>query len=579
MAVETTDMPVRSGVRPPRQQSDRQAALIQYGLALATVLVVVGPILPVIYQSMIDRPLYAEGQQLTAANYAAILGAPAFGGVVANSLIFSFWSTVISQGLGAVIALLIGRTNMPFARMFGSVTLWPLFISGLVFAFGWYVAYGPSGFVTLWFRTTFGLVPWNLYSLTGMAVISGVSSVPVTVVFCLGALALADSSLEDAARSCGAGPWRVVTRIKLPMLLPAVAYSGILNFLGALESLSIPLIIGKPVGIEMFMTFIYTEGIERPQPNYGIVGAATVMLLALIAVLIFLQERIVGNTRRFQTVSGKAVASRLFDLGRWRWPAFALLALYVLIGIALPLGMVVLRAFVSFLSPLVPIASLLTWTNFEQALTLPANIRSIANTLLLAVGGGFVATVAYALVALVVHRSQFRWRWPLKYVALMPRAVPGMIAGLGVFYAMLIVPGLSALNGTIWIIGLAYLSRYLPTGFGVLTPALAQIGPDLDRAARVMGATWWQAVTGIVLHLLRPAMLGAYALIFVAFLKEYATAVFLFGPGTEVLGTSMLRYWVNGDIGPMAALSAIQIALTVLFLTLAQGIFGVRLVK
>jgi len=565
--------------RPPRRRSDRQAVVIQYGLALITVLVVVGPILPVLYQSLIDRPIYAEGQQLTAANYRAILSAPSFGGVVWNSLNFSFWSTAISQGLGAVIALLIGRTNLPLARVFGSITLWPLFISGLVFAFGWFVAYGPSGFVTLWTRSIFGMVPWNLYSLSGMALISGISSIPVTVVFCLGALALADSSLEDAARSCGARPWRVVSRITLPMLLPAIAYSGILNFLGALESLSIPLIIGKPVGIEMFMTFIYMEGIERPQANYGIVGAATVMLLAIIAVLIVLQERMLGNTRRFQTVSGKATAQRRFDLGLWRWPAFGLLTLYVVIGILLPLGMVLLRAFVSFLSPLVPITSLLTLANFQQALTLDANVRSLVNTLILAVGGGFLATVAYSLVALVVHRSEFSWRVPLKYIALMPRAVPGMIAGLGVFYAMLLVPGLMALNGTIWIIGLAYLSRYLPTGFGVLSPALAQIGPDLDRAARVMGASWWQAVTGIILHLLRPAMVGAYALIFVAFLKEYSTAVFLFGPGTEVLGTSMLRYWVNGDIGPMAALSAVQIALTVLFLTLAQGVFGVRLVK
>lgn len=553
--------------------------MIQYGLAFVTVLVVLGPILPVLYQSVIDRPIYAVGQEFTIANYRAILSAPSFGEVVWNSLAFSFWSTVISQGLGAIIALLIGRTNIPFARMFGSVTLWPLFISGLVFAFGWFVAYGPSGFVTLWFRSVFGFVPWNLYSISGMAVISGISSVPVTIVFCLGALALADSSLEDAARSCGAGPWRVITRITLPMLLPAIAYSGILNFLGALESLSIPLIIGKPVGIEMFMTFIYIEGIERPQPNYGIVGAATVMLIMIIALLIFLQERVIGNTRRFETVSGKATAARLFNLGQWRWALFVLLLLYILIGIALPLGMVLLRAFVSFISPFVPISSLLTLANFEQALTLKANIRALSNTLILSIGGGFVATVAYALVALVVHRSQFRWRGPLKYVALLPRAVPGMIAGLGVFYAMLLVPGLMALNGTIWIIGLAYLSRYLPTGFGVLSPALAQIGPDLDRAARVMGATWWQAVTKIILHLLRPAMLGAYALIFVAFLKEYSTAVFLFGPGTEVLGTSMLRYWVNGDIGPMAALSAIQIALTVLFLALVQGVFGVRLVK
>lgn len=358
MSAHTTEASmVVTGHRPGGQSSDLQAKAIQYGLALVTVLVVLGPILPILYQSVIDRPIYATGQELTTANYRAILSAPAFGGVVWNSLTFSFWSTVISQGLGAVLALLIGRTNLPLARMFGSVTLWPLFISGLVFAFGWFVAYGPSGFVTLWIRATFGVVPWNLYSISGMSVISGISSIPITVVFCLGAMALSDSSLEDAARTCGAGPWRVVTRITLPMLMPAVAYSGILNFLGALESLSIPLIIGKPVGIEMFMTFIYTEGIERPQPNYGVVGAATVMLLAIIAVLILLQERIVGNTRRFQTVSGKATAARIFDLGPWRWPAFALVSAYVLLGVGVPLGMVLLRAFVSFLSPLVPLAT------------------------------------------------------------------------------------------------------------------------------------------------------------------------------------------------------------------------------
>ena len=563
----------------PKPKSDSQATLIQYGLACVTVVVVLGPILPVIYQSFIDRPLYAADQNLTLANYQAILTASTFGGVVWNSLTFSFWSTVISQGLGAVLALLIGRTNLPWARFFGSVTLWPVFISGLVFAFGWFVAYGPSGFLTLYLSTLFGFDPWNLYSIGGMAVISGVSSVPVTVLFCLGAAALADSSLEDAARTCGAKPWRVLSRITLPMMLPAIAYSGILNFMGALESLAIPLIIGKPVGIEMFMTFIYTEGIERPQPNYGIVGAATVMLLLIIGALIYLQEKIVGNTRRFETVGGKATQKRLFDLGRWRWIAFALVLVYGLVGIIFPMGMVILRGFVSFLSPLVSVWQLLTLDHFREALMLPANLRAIGNTLFLSVVGGAFATLAYALVAVVVHRSTFRWRGPLKYIALLPRAVPGMIAGLGVFYAMLLVPGLSSLNGTIWIIMLAYLARYLPTGFGVISPALAQIGPDLDRAARVMGASWWQTMTRIVLQLLRPSMLGAYALIFVAFLKEYSTAVFLFGPGTEVLGTSMLRYWVNGDIGPMAALSSLQVAITVLFIALMQGAFRVRLVK
>src|SRR5690606_7156293 len=137
-------------------------------------------------QSIIDRPIYSAGHVPTLGNFRAILTNPQFMGIVYNSLVFSFWSTLISQGLGAFLALLIGRTNLPFARFFGSVTLWPMFLSGLVFAFGWFVAYGPYGYVTMYLRTLFGAEPWNLYSLAGMAIVSRVSSVPVTVIFCLG---------------------------------------------------------------------------------------------------------------------------------------------------------------------------------------------------------------------------------------------------------------------------------------------------------------------------------------------------------------------------------------------------------
>lgn len=571
MAGTSTPLGVRSGFHRGR--------MIQYGLAILTVAVVVGPLVPILWQAFIDKPIYAQGAAFSLRNFVAILTAPAFGEVVRNSLIVAVIATMISQGVGGILALLIGRTDMPMARIWGSVTLWPIFISGLVFAFGWFVAYGPSGYVTLWMKSLFGITAPNLYSVGGMGVILGVSAVPVTVIFCLGALSLADSTLEDAARCCGAGPWRVMTRVTLPLLMPSIAYSGILNFVGALESLSVPLIIGKPVGLNMFMTFIYAEGIERPRPDYGIVAAATVLLLLVIGLLIWLQERLLGNTRRYESVGGKAARRRIFALGPWRWFALALVAAYAIICVLLPMGMVLLRSLVSFMSPLVPLGSLLTLANFEQALGLDASRRALWNTLVISAIGGGIATLFYAVVAVVVQRSEFRFRGVLKYVALLPRAVPGMIAGLGVFYAMLIVPGMAALNGTVIIICLAYIGHYIPTGFGIMVPALTQIGPDLDRAGRTMGASWWQTMQQIIMPLMKPAMVGAYALVFIAFLKEYSTAVFLFGPGTEVLGTAMLRYWVNGDIGPMAALSAVQIVITVLFIALAQGLLRVRLVK
>jgi iron(III) transport system permease protein len=559
-----------------RRRIDR-SVLLQWGIFGSTIVLVAAPILPIVYQSLIDRAIYDTGHELTLQNFVDLFTEASFGRVILNSFILACASTLIAQTLGAVFAILLGRTDLPGRRIFGDILLWPLFISHLVLAFGWFMSYGSAGYVTQFVQSFLGYEPWTLYSIAGMAVIAGVSQVPLALLYCLGSAALADPSLEDAARTCGARPLRTLRSITLPLLMPAILYSAVLNFTGALEMLSIPLIFGEPVGLTFFTTFLFQQGIASPRPNYGLVGTAAVLLLAIVMLLVWLQSKLLRNTRRFVTVGGKAARPRPFPLGPLRWPAFALVLLYVMLFILFPIGVLGLRACVSFLSPLIPFWEMFTFEFFHEVFTLENTQRSILNTVVVASIGAAIGTLFIAIIAMVVHRSEFRYRRQLEYVALFPRALPGIIAGLGFFYAVVLLQPLGWLRNTILILIIAYIMRYIPTGYGALAPALLQIGADLDRSARVAGADWWTSMQAIIMRVMKPALFTCFALLFINFFKEYSTAIFLFAPGSEVIGTTLLQFWVQGEMGRVAALSSLQIVLTVFFIYCVRRALGVRI--
>ncbi|KAA2211735.1 ABC transporter permease [Teichococcus oryzae] len=550
---------------------------IQYGAALLVLVLVAAPLLPVLLQSLLDGALYDDEYTLTLANFARLARTSGFGQVLLNTVILAGLTTIVAQGLGTIAAILFGRTDMPFARTLGELFLWPLYLSALVLSFGWYAVYGPSGYLTLLWPSVLGDAPWNLYSLGGMAAIAGVSQAPLAYIYCLSSATLTDPSLEEAARVSGAGTGRTLWRITLPLMMPAIAYSAVLNFTIGLELLSVPLIFGDPAGITVLTTFLFNNGISSPRPDHGLVATAAALMLAVVCFLVWLQNRMLGNTRRFITLGGKATRPRPFRLGMLRWPIFALALLYILAAVIAPIGMLVLRAFTSFLSPMIPLSEVLTVSNFVTIFDYPVYSRAVWNSFVVSLVGGALATALIGLIAVIVHRSEFRFRNALHYLALFPRAVPGVVAGVGFFYAFALLPGLGVLRNSIWILVIAFTMRFIPTGIGAVAPMLLQVSPDLDRAARVQGADWWTTSRRIVLPLMRPALVGCFTVLFISFFKEYSTAIFLFAPGSEVIGTALLQLWVQGEVGLVAALAAIQVAVIAVCVAAVRGLFGVKL--
>ncbi len=562
----------------PTKTTANRSSLIFWTVALLTVIMVIGPLAPIVMQAFLDQPLYVEQAGLTTSNFVRLFTEAGMGEIALNTLYFGALTMVVAQVFGAVMAVIVGRTNLPGRTWMGELLIWPLFVSNLVIAFGWFIMYGPSGYITLAVRSWTGLEPWNLYTLTGMGLVAGLSQAPLTYLMCIGAVTKADAQLEAAARSAGASPMRALLSVTVPMMRPALIYSAVLNFVIGIEMLAIPLVFGGPVGLDTITTFLYDKGINAAvQSDYGIVGAAAVMLLLVVGFLVWLQGRLMRNSDRFVTVRGKASRPSVVSLGKWRWPAFAFVFAYLFFSVIAVFAGILMRASVTFLTPLVPFWELLSTHNFELIFSQASYVRSIWNSVVVSLLGGVIGTIVVILIAFVARRSNFRFSRPLEYVALFPRALPGIIAGLGFFYAVVWVPGLDILRGTIWILIAAFVLRYIPIGFGTIAPALSQIGTELDRASRSAGADWWSTMRHIVLPLLKPAMFSTFALLFIHFFKEYVTAVFLYQSGSEIIGTTMLTLYAQGDNGPVSALAAVQVIITALFVFIARRVLGVKI--
>lgn len=570
----------RAGSLPPpryrRFMGRGRETWIQYGVFVVVVVLVLMPLVPTLYQSLIDRPLYSPGGILTWENYVHLFTQAGFGKVVLNSLYFAAATTVIAVVFSVLLAVILIRISIPGGPALGSILLWPIYISPLVLAFGWIIVYGPSGFVSVAVRNVIGSVPWNLYSIPGMAVTEAVALIPIGYLYCSGALRLSDPSLENAARTCGAKPLRILWTIVLPMMRPPIMYSALLIFSTALETLSIPLLFGRPVGIDLFASFIYVNGLAQSNPDYGLVGAASVVTLVVMGCLVTIQGLALRNAKRFVAVRGKAARPRLFELGRARWVGFVFVVLYLLIGPLLPLLGLLMRAFTQILTPLVNPFTLLTTDNFKLVFSYHAYVQSITNSIIVALVGAVATTLLVSVAVLVARRSGFRFAKPLEFTSLAPQVVPGIILGIGFFWAFALIGPLNWINGSLIALIIAFSVRSMPAAFGALAPIVMQIGDELDQAARSLGADWWRTFSRILFKLIMPGLLSAFVLLFVQMIKEYTPAVFLANANSQVIGTTMLQLWLNGNTGAVAALACVQIGITAVFVFIAGKVLKVR---
>ena len=570
-----------------------------------TALAIFVPLLLIFYQSFLSAPFFAPVKTLTLDSYRFIFDDSDFRQAFVNGFYLASGLALIAVPLGGMLAFLMVRTDLPGRAWIAPMLLVPIFVSPMVIAFGYVVSMGPVGFYTVWVRNLLSVVgfegdPWNVYSFPAIVVIAGLTHVPHVYLYASAALKSLGSDVEEAARVAGASPLQVALNVSLPMIMPALAYSGVLVFFLGFEVFGLVLVLGDPEGHLVLATYLYKLTNKLGTPSYHLMAAVAVCLVAVTMPLVMLQRWLLKSANKYVSIKGKGARQKALPLGKWRWIAFALIAFWLLFTVVVPLSGIALRTFVSHWGDGVKLMEVLTLQNFRDVWSQPSLVRGIINTVLIGVIGGAFAVVCYSAIALAMHRKNDGITRFLDYSVLVPRAVPGLLAGLSFLWVFLFVPSLldnflkgfdndiarwlsdsfipqlRSLRSTIFSVWLAYSVVWMAYGLRLITTALLQVGPELEEAARAVGAQRGQVTRDVTLPLVKYGLLGAWLMVFLIFEREYSTGVYLLSPGTEVIGSMIVSMWAAGAVELVAALSFINITLVAIGLGIALR-FGIKL--
>ncbi|WP_414440025.1 ABC transporter permease [Burkholderia sp. 22PA0106] len=573
--------PPRPGVGTPAPHGGGLkplAGVLRWIVVAVLTVAVALPLGFILFQSLLSAPFFDANRTLGIDGFRFIFSDPDFWSATRNSFVIAGGMLFISIPLGGILAFLMVRTDLPGRRWLEPLLLTPVFVSPMVLAFGYVVAAGPVGFYSVWFKqlTGFDTVPWHIYSIAAITLIVGLTHVPHVYLYASAALRNLGSDVEEAARVAGARPFRVALDVSLPMTLPALLFAGVLVFFLGFEVFGLPLVLGDPEGHLVLATYLYKLTNKLGVPSYHLMAAVAICIVAITFPLVLLQRRLLKSANRFVTVKGKAGRSTVLPLGGWRWLALAIVMLWLALTVVVPISGIVLRAFVTNWGEGVALAEVLTLGNFVELFDQDNLVRAILNTLGIGVIGGALAVGFYTLVAFAGHRRNDWATRLLDYMVLLPRAVPGLLAGLAFLWIFLFVPGLRELKNSMWSIWIAYTVVWLAYGMRLIQSALMQVGPELEEAGRSVGASRARVSLDVTLPLVRFGLLAAWLLIFMIFEREYSTAVYLLSPGTEVIGALLVSLWATGAVDQVAALSVINIAMVGAGLGVALR-FGVKL--
>jgi iron(III) transport system permease protein len=531
---------------------------------LAIVLVVgyltLGPIGYLLYGTFVGE------NGFTLRYFADAYGATGFGTSLVNTVVFAVGAALLAVVVGATLAFLVARTDTPLKSLVVAMSLVPLIIPGMLHTVAWILLASPQIGVV---NQTFGL-GFDIYTLPGMIFVQGLHTAPLVFLLMFPAFRSMDPSLEEAAFASGARLPTVLRRVTLPLAKPAIYASLLIAVVTGLEAFEVPVLLGGANGIDVITSHIWFALNGYPT-RFGEAGAYSVGLLLVTAVGIYCYSRLQRRGKRFQTVTGKGFRPRIIQLGGYRWVGAGVVLAYFLVAVVLPLGVLVYASLQKVYAPpsweALGNASL---GNYADVLSRPSVTRAIQNSALLGVGAATVVMLVMAVAAWLVIRSRVRGAWLIDVLSSAPIAVPSLVLGVALIFTYLQSP--LPVYGTLWILFIAYLTRYLPYGIRYASSAMQQIGGELEEAGEIAGATWRKNFRRIVLPLLLPGLIGGWIYIFIVSLRELASSLLLYSPGSEVLSVVIWEQWQNGSLGGLAAIGTLLVVSQVVLVSIMLAV-------
>lgn len=504
---------------------------------------------------------------LTFENYIAAFTNPLYLGPIANSLILAIAVASIAVVVATPLAWVVARTNVPHRGLIQALVLAAFVTPEFLGAEAWIFLAAPnSGWLNrIWGAIFHSTGPFDIYTLPGAIFVISLYSIPFTFTFVLGALEMMSSEIEDAAATLGAGAWRTARHVTLPLAAPAIIAGFIMSFLETLGLFGAPAFLLVPARVQVMTTQLY-QFFQFPQ-RIELAAAYAIPLLIVTLVLLAVQRRLLGR-RGYVLVSGKGQRRRRISLGRWRWPVFALALVPSFLALVLPYGALLLTSLLrSWGNGLRADNLTLYW--YVWALRDNAAARdAMIHSLVYGAGAATVAVAITSLIAYAVVRRLIRGAHLLGFLCMAPIVVPGIVLAIGFFAAYSHPP--VVLYGTAGMLIVAFATRFLPIAYSNLVSLLGSVHPELENAARTLGASRLRTLALITAPILRGGLIASWLLVFVPAIRELSAAVFLFTPRTAVMSTVIYDYTDAGNLEAVSTLGVLMLVITLVLVVIAQ---------
>ena len=554
---------VRLGMRP-------QFILVALAAALIAYLTLI-PLAMLLYGSVKSGPPGVPGE-LTVRNYLALFQNWRLAGALLNSVIFSTGSSFLAFAGGLYLAWMTERTNLPWRSAVYTCILIPMIVPGILTTVGWIFLFGRrSGIINIIAMQYLGLSdPIELNNMPGMIWVQGTDQIPLAFLLLAAALRSMDPSLEEAAMVAGSGILRTTMRITLRVLLPAILAVWMISFVRAIENFEVPALIGMPAGILVFATEVYLATKTVPT-DFGLASTFAVVYLAITTAGVLLYLKWTAASEQYATITGKGFRPTVFDLGRWRVPLVALNLLLCFVLFILPVLVVVWSSFLPFyMAPSETAFASLTLENYANLWNLPLVHRAMWNSFVLGLGSSTLTMLLTAVIAWIVVRTKWRGKGALDFLAFSPIAMPGLVLGIAILWLYLILP--VPVYGTLWILLIAYVTKYLPYGMRACSSSMLQIKKELEEASEASGAAWRHTFKRVILPLLAPGFVAGWIYVITHSFRELSTSIMLYRSGTEVISIVLFELWDGGQYPALSALGIVMIVILVAISLIARAV-------
>jgi len=550
--------------------------LVIGGCVVFTVYIAVIPLAFLLWQSFRTPQTATVPAVWTLSNYVAAYGSSETFRLFWTSIRFASGASLFAFLVGTALAWMNERTNTPFKTVFFALSLIPLVIPSILFTVAWILLASPQiGIVNQLLQGWFGLEqpPFDIYSMGGMIWVDGLHYSPMAFLLMSAAFRAMDPSLEESATMSGASVWQVLWRVTLKLTWPAIFATILILFVRSIESFEVPALLGLPVGIEVFTSSIYTA-VHRYPSQVGLASAYGVALLAITTVGVYAVSRLSGKGSKYATMTGKGFRPRQIDLGAWRWLTASAFIVYFALIVVLPFLVLLWSSFQHFYTvPSREALRNLTLDPYRFVFSYPDLASTVWNSLLLSFGAATVVMLVTSVICWIVVKTKLPARWLLDNIASLPLVFPGIVLGLSIMIFYLNVD--IGIYGTIWIMFVAYITRFMPYGLRYNTTSMLQIHTELEESAAMCGASWTTTFRRIVLPLLKPGLVAGWIYVMIVSIRELSTSILLYSPDTRVVSIVIWELWENGQYVELSALGVLFI-LSLFVLVLLERWAGSR---